>query len=266
MEFIDKIDSFEDLLRAKHGKFYFSDRGMEEIQQKWDEIKDKVVGHAAVNAAFTDYGGDFTDALVYRKAKEIEGAEDGRIAFAEPTSWNGGNAIILGELADEMRDGYKQNDLYGMYKPLGDFDEDTSRLEYEYTQKAIENCYGDCTDDEKEFLSDWLYNNGRLMATELDFDGVACDKALEEYRSKKGEENGDGKTGESVSEATEGGQGGQEDDKITVTKFAIVSGSAIHPKLYDTRALASQEFLAGQGFHDPKNPYKVVKVTVSYDA
>jgi len=182
------ITSPKDLIHLRD-KFYYSLLGLEEVGGEWwDEHKDEVVGHRFVATAYTSYGGDEYSALLARKFREI--AKAGGPAICEDTSYEGENAILFGEKADEMCEG--KGDIYKEYAPLGDLDDDMTRFETELIDDAVEyidddSDIGSLTDDEREFMFDWLANHGRPTATEWDFSWSDMEKALKEFRGEDGE-------------------------------------------------------------------------------
>lgn len=266
MYFGEVINSFEDLIR-QHDKFPFSNLGLEEIGGEWwDDHKDQIEGHRIVCAGFTDYGGDLTDKLVYDAATEIY-HNDGP-AYTETTSWNGGNAIVFGEIADKMCE-KKNYDIWDWFEPLGDFEEKYTELQDKFVSDEVNRIkrdadYGELTDDEEHEIYNWLVDNCNMLATQVDYRGSDLDEFVEEMRANAKEppkDTVDGDDGNQVNESDEG----QSADKIQITKFAIANGSTLMNKLFDTRNSAQQEYMANSSLHDPKNPYKVVKVSISYD-
>ena len=266
MYFGEVINSWEDLMRQRD-KFHFSDRCLEEIGGEWwDKHKDQIEGHRIVCARFTDSSGDFSDMLVYDAATEIY--HEGGTAYSETTSYNGGDAIIFGEKADELCE-KKNYDIWNWFVPLGDIEEKFTELQDKFISDEVNRIkqdadYGELTDDEERKIYNWLADTAHMTATKVEYNGKELDEFVEEMRANAKEppkETVDGDDGNQLNESDEG----QSADKIQITKFAIANGSTLMNKLFDTRNSAQQEYMANSSLHDPKNPYKVVKVSISYD-
>lgn len=89
-------------------------------------------GHAVVNVCYTDYGGTFADKVIIACLKK----NYPQVILSEYTSWNGENAFIFGELADEIA----RTDSYLCIEEFEDF---FLKMKREEEEKAADRFIND---------------------------------------------------------------------------------------------------------------------------
>ena len=154
---------------------------------KNEELVNKAINHHVIAFGYSDYGGDEFDTICCNAIKNLE--EENTYLY-EITSYNGAQALVFGELADKIS---KANyDLYEVCDALKiDLDEEMTNLEEEYITQAIDYMKSFLKDDytlteeDDEWLRNWMLNNGNSDATYWDYSASKCEEDFKEF--KKGE-------------------------------------------------------------------------------
>lgn len=155
-----------------------SDRGREEILSN-GVLREKAIGHHVYEFCYTDYGGDVLDKIVASDVLDHHLAEDGSFpAYHEPTSYDGANCLVFGQVADDIHD--EGDDPYGIARVLGfDLDDELGNLQENYVREALDagleddvkSEFGldDLSEEQIGWLWDWLYERADIHANSLDF-------------------------------------------------------------------------------------------------
>ena len=197
---------------------------------KDDELVSKALNHHAYAFGYSDYGGDEFDTLCCNAIKDMLGEEP---SLYETTSYNGAQAIIFGELADKVAEA--EYDPYDVAKALHfDLDLEMSKLEDKYINEAIdlmketlEDDYN-LTEEDEEWLYNWLVNNGKPDATFWDFSSSKCEEDFAEYKEEKGDGKRDDDDDEYADESVT-----EDVDTMTVGRLVCDKDSGICSILMD---------------------------------
>jgi len=155
-----------------------------------EEIVSKAVGHHIIYFGYSDYGGDIFEKLCCQSvcAKVDKQEIDPDTVLHENTAYSGEQMLVLGELADKIAEA--NNDPYRIADAIGfDLDEDLTKLEYKYITNAVDymvtefqNDGLEVTEEDREFMFEWLEQNGRSTANDWDFNSQELEKVFKEER------------------------------------------------------------------------------------
>ena len=154
------------------------------------DIVKKAIGHHIVFIGYSDYGGDIFDKLCCREiCRKVDGQKlDPDTVLHENTPYNGEQMLVLGELADRIVEA--RYDLYRIADAIGfDLDDELTKLEYEYVTSAADYMIDDfkrdgieVTDEDRDFIFDWLEQNGHSTSNDWDFNSQELEKAFKERK------------------------------------------------------------------------------------
>lgn len=151
-----------------------------------EDLINNALNHHVIAFGYSDYGGDIFDKICCNAIKNLEIENS---FLYEITSYNGAQALIFGELADKIS---KANyEPYGVGDALKiDLDEEMSNIETEYINEAIDYMKSflkdeyTLTDEDDEWLHNWLINNGSADATYWDYSASKCEEDFKAYKEE----------------------------------------------------------------------------------